>query len=194
MSVLTYTYLYSSSVHKTYTIRFHSIRTRFEVVLLGFKVNQVLLELLIVVIVKLPSSSNRVLMCKLSIGIGHNCYGESAWPNDILYVFPIVILGLTGLVAGISIHEPWGLGNEANPFCTPFEILPEWYLFATFNLLRILFDKIIGVSSIVYFISILVLSSLIHNLTIFQNPLRRPCSYFIFVCSIFYSLWISVLL
>jgi cytochrome b6-f complex subunit 4 len=36
----------------------------------------------------------------------------------------------------------------ANPFATPFEILPDWYLFGTFNLLRILSDKFMGILSI----------------------------------------------
>jgi cytochrome b6-f complex subunit 4 len=36
----------------------------------------------------------------------------------------------------IRIREP------ANPFATPLEILPEWYFFPTFNLLRVLPNKL----------------------------------------------------
>jgi hypothetical protein len=31
---------------------------------------------------------NPVLRAKLAKGMGHNYYGEPAWPNDLLYIFP----------------------------------------------------------------------------------------------------------
>lgn len=34
-----------------------------------------------------------VLRAKLAKGMGHNYYGEPTWPNDLLYIFPVVILG-----------------------------------------------------------------------------------------------------
>ena len=37
------------------------------------------------------------------------------------------------------------IGEKANPFATPLEILPEWYFFPTFNLLRVLPNKLLGV-------------------------------------------------
>ena len=42
---------------------------------------------------------------------------------------------------------------RSNPFATPIEILPEWYLYPTFNLLRILASKLIGILSLTYDIS-----------------------------------------
>jgi cytochrome b6-f complex subunit 4 len=33
------------------------------------------------------------------------------------------------------------MGEPADPFNTPLEILPEWYFFPTFNLLRVLPNK-----------------------------------------------------
>ena len=45
------------------------------------------------VLIKLPQLYCSLLTSKLAKGIGHNTYGEPAWPNDILYIFPIVILG-----------------------------------------------------------------------------------------------------
>jgi hypothetical protein len=44
-------------------------------------------------ITKKPDLNNPVLRAKLAKGMGHNYYGEPAWPNDLLYIFPIVILG-----------------------------------------------------------------------------------------------------
>ena len=34
--------------------------------------------------------SDPALRAKLSKGMGHNLYGEAAWPNDILYTFLFV--------------------------------------------------------------------------------------------------------
>ena len=44
-------------------------------------------------ITKKPDLNDPVLRAKLAKGMGHNYYGEPAWPNDLLYIFPVVILG-----------------------------------------------------------------------------------------------------
>merc|ERR1711991_1287987 len=44
---------------------------------------------------KKPDLSDPKLRAKLAKGMGHNYYGEPAWPNDLLYIFPVVILGTT---------------------------------------------------------------------------------------------------
>jgi cytochrome b6-f complex subunit 4 len=46
-------------------------------------------------------------------------------------------------VCKLSVLEPSGFGEPANPFATPLEILPEWYFFPTFNLLRVLPNKLL---------------------------------------------------
>ena len=46
------------------------------------------------VVIQFPYLKSTMLCSKLSKGIGHNYYGEPAWPNDILYIFPIVICGI----------------------------------------------------------------------------------------------------
>jgi hypothetical protein len=74
----------------------------------------------------------------LSAGSGHNCYGESAWPNEILYVFGAAMECLLCAVLGlVFLSAPSQELSLANPYNTPVEILPEWYLFPTFNVLRI---------------------------------------------------------
>ena len=105
----------------------------------------------LLVVIKLPYLKSTMLCSKLSKGMGHNYYGEPAWPNDILYIFPIVIFGIRSYILGLAIHEPLNISAVATPFATPLEILPEWYLFPTFNLLRILSDKFIGICWAVLF-------------------------------------------
>ena len=60
-----------------------------------------------------------------------------------MWNYPSVIRSLQLL--GLAIHQPYNKSEHANPFATPLEILPEWYLLTTFNLLRILSSKFIGI-------------------------------------------------
>jgi len=87
---------------------------------------------------KKPDLSDPKLRAKLAQGMGHNYYGEPAWPNDLLYVFPVVIFGTIGLLTGLAVLDPALVGEPANPFATPLEILPEWYLYPVFQILRVL--------------------------------------------------------
>jgi cytochrome b6-f complex subunit 4 len=50
-----------------------------------------------------PFIGNPILRAKLSKGMGHNSYGEIAWPNDLLYTFPICILGVLGLSTSLGV-------------------------------------------------------------------------------------------
>ena len=68
---------------------------------------------------KKPDLSDPKLRAKLAKGMGHNYYGEPAWPNDLLYIFPVVILGTIACVVGLAVLDPAMLGDKANPFATP---------------------------------------------------------------------------
>ena len=98
-------------------------------------------------VTKKPDLSDPVLRAKLAKGMGHNYYGEPAWPNDLLYIFPVVILGTIACCVGLAVMEPTMIGEPADPFATPLEILPEWYFFPTFNALRVIPNKLLGVLS-----------------------------------------------
>ena len=115
--------------------------------------------------------------------MGHNYYGEPGWPNDILYIFPIVIFGIRLSILGLAIHEGLQIIENPTPFATPLEILPEWYLFPTFNLLRILSDKCIGILSIFYLPGVLFKLPFGENLNRYQNPFQRPIMLSIFIRS-----------
>ena len=72
-------------------------------------------------VIKKPDLSDPKLRAKLAKGMGHNYYGEPAWPNDLLYIFPVVIFGTFAIVIGLSVLEPSGFGEPANPFATPLK-------------------------------------------------------------------------
>ena len=66
-------------------------------------------------ILKKPDLSDPKMRAKLAKGMGHNYYGEPAWPNDLLYIFPVVILGTIACVVGLAVLDPAMLGDKADP-------------------------------------------------------------------------------
>nr|YP_009550290.1 cytochrome b6/f complex subunit 4 [Characiopsis acuta]QAA11227.1 cytochrome b6/f complex subunit 4 [Characiopsis acuta] len=143
-------------------------------------------------VIKKPDLTNPVLRAKLAKGMGHNYYGEPAWPNDLLYIFPVVILGTFALVIGLSVLEPSSLGEKADPFATPLEILPEWYFFPTFNLLRVLPNKLLGVLAMASVPAGLLLVPFLENINNFQNPFRRPIASIVFLVGTVVAIWLGI--
>jgi cytochrome b6-f complex subunit 4 len=129
-------------------------------------------------IIKKPDLTDPKLRAKLAKGMGHHYYGEPAWPNDLLYMFPVCILGTFAIVIGLAVMQPSAIGEKANPFATPLEILPEWYFFPTFNLLRVLPNKLTV--------------PFIENVNKFQNPFRRPIASTVFLFGTFVSIWLGI--
>jgi cytochrome b6-f complex subunit 4 len=142
-------------------------------------------------VIKKPDLSDPKLRAKLAKGMGHNYYGEPAWPNDLLYIFPIVIFGTFACVIGLSVLEPSGFGEPANPFATPLEILPEWYFFPTFNLLRVLPNKLLGVASMAAVPLGLLTVPFVENVNKFQNPFRRPVAMTVFLVGTVVAIWLG---
>lgn len=143
-------------------------------------------------VIKKPNFSDPKFLAKLAKGMGHNYYGEPAWPNDLLYIFPVVILGTFAAVIGLAILEPSAIGEKANPFATPLEILPEWYFFPTFNLLRVLPNKLLGVLAMASVPLGLLLIPFIESSNEYQNPFRRPIASIIFLLSTIITFWLGI--
>jgi cytochrome b6-f complex subunit 4 len=143
-------------------------------------------------VTKKPDLTDPVLRAKLAKGMGHNYYGEPAWPNDLLYIFPVVILGTIAGVIGLGVLEPTQLGEPANPFATPQEILPEWYFFPTFNLLRAIPNKLLGVVSMAAVPAGLLTVPFIENINKFQNPFRRPIATTVFLIGTAAAVWLGI--
>ena len=143
-------------------------------------------------IIKKPDLTDPKLRAKLAKGMGHHYYGEPAWPNDLLYIFTVVILATIACDVGLAILEPTAMGEPANPFATPLEILPEWYFFPTFNLLRVIPNKLIGVLSMAAVPAGLITVPFIENINKFQNPFRRPIATTVFVVSTVITIWLGI--
>lgn len=143
-------------------------------------------------VIKKPNLSDPNLRAKLAKGMGHNTYGEPAWPNDILYVFPIVILGVFACSIGFGILDPAAVGEPADPFATPLEILPEWYLYGTFNILRVVPNKLLGLIFMAAVPLGLIFVPFIENINPFANPFRRPIAMTFFLLGLVVAVWLSI--
>lgn len=141
---------------------------------------------------KKPDLADPKLRAKLAQGMGHNYYGEPAWPNDLLYTFPIVILGTIALCVGLGVLDPATVGEPADPFATPLEILPEWYFWPVFQVLRVVPNKLLGIAIMAGIPLGLILVPFIENVNKFQNPFRRPVATLVFLFGTLVTLWLGI--
>lgn len=141
---------------------------------------------------KLPDLNDPILREKIKKGMGHNYYGEPAWPNDLLYIFPVVILGTISLCVGLAVLDPAMVGEPANPFATPLEILPEWYFYPVFQILRIVPNKLLGIAMMAGIPLGLMLVPFIESVNKFQNPFRRPLATAVFLTGTAVTLWLGI--
>lgn len=121
----------------------------------------------------------RFRLLKLAAGAGHSGYGEGAWPNDIFFVFPPAIESLLACGCGLaSLAAPPLQAQGAGGFITPIEVLPEWYLYPTFGLLRAPPSKAAGILSVVGLLVGAAAAPFPGELgaVFLQNPWSRPAS------------------
>ncbi len=141
---------------------------------------------------KKPDLTDTKLRAKLAKGMGHNYYGEPAWPNDLLYIFPVVILGTIACVVGLAVLDPAFLGDKANPFATPLEILPEWYLYPVFQILRVVPNKLLGIALQTLIPLGLMILPFIENINKFANPFRRPLAMSLFLFGTVLTMYLGI--
>ena len=142
-------------------------------------------------VIKKPNLSNPLLRAKLAKGMGHSSYGEPAWPNDLLYIFPVCIIGTFACVIGLAVLDPANIGEPANPFATPLEILPEWYFYPVFQILRTVPNKLLGVLLMTSVPIGLLFIPFIENINKFQNPFRRPVATTVFLIGTVVAIWLG---
>ena len=124
--------------------------------------------------------------------MGHNYYGEPAWPNDLSYIFPVVILGTIACTIGLAVLEPSMIGEPANPFATPLEILPEWYFFPVFQILRTVPNRLLGVLLMGSVPAGSLTVPFLENVNQFQNPFRRPVATTVSLIGTAVALWLGI--
>ena len=124
--------------------------------------------------------------------MGRGVEFHPAWPNDLLYMFPVVILGSFAGVIGLAVLDPAVIGEPANPFATPLEILPEWYFYPVFQVLRTVPNKLLGVLFMAAVPAGLLTVPFIENINKFQNPFRRPVATTVFLVGTLVAIWLGI--
>jgi len=102
------------------------------------------------------------------------------------------MLGTLGLLVGLSILDPALVGEPANPFATPLEILPEWYLYPVFQILRVVPNKLLGIALQTAIPLGLMLIPFIESVNKFQNPFRRPLAMTVFLTGTAITIWLGI--
>ena len=83
---------------------------------------------------------------------------------------------------------PTEVGEPADPFATPLEILPEWFLLPSFEILRAVPNKLLGISGMVLIPVGLASVPWLEASNPFANPLRRGSGTWLFVVGLVVSL------
>ena len=65
--------------------------------------------------------------------MGHSNYGESAWPNELLYIFPVVMLEKLSLFVRLAVLDSAMIGEPANPFATPLDFFTRIVFISGFS-------------------------------------------------------------
>jgi quinol-cytochrome oxidoreductase complex cytochrome b subunit len=89
------------------------------------------------------------------------------------FVSQVMILFLfLGVLGGLSLLWPAGLGERANPLVTPPGTKPEWYYLSLFQLLKIV-PEVVGIlAPLVVVVALIALPFVDRSPE--RNPLRKP--------------------
>ncbi|NBD32712.1 MAG: cytochrome b6-f complex subunit IV, partial [Cyanobacteria bacterium] len=71
-------------------------------------------------------------------------------------------------------------------------ILPEWYFYPVFQILRIVPNKLLGIAAMASIPLGLMLVPFIENVNKFQNPFRRPVATAVFLFGTIVTLWLGI--
>ena len=88
---------------------------------------------------------------------------------------------------------PTEVGEPADPFATPLEILPEWFLLPSFEILRAVPNKLLGIGGMVLIPVGLASVPWLEASNPFANPLRRGSGTWLFVVGLVVSLALGLL-
>jgi cytochrome b6-f complex subunit 4 len=142
-------------------------------------------------VLKKPDLQDPEFRALIAQDMGHNKYGEPFWPNDII-IFGVVILGTIFCITGLAVLIPAKIGIPADPFNTLNPILPEWYFYPVFQILRLVPNKLLGVVLMAALpLGILLAVPFIENVNKFRNPFRRPVAMAVFLFGTLVTLWLG---
>ncbi|KAJ6855017.1 hypothetical protein NC651_039860 [Populus alba x Populus x berolinensis] len=83
-------------------------------------------------------------------------------------------MGTIACNVGLAVLKLSMIGEPAHLFAIRLEILPEWYFFPVFQILRTVPNKLLGVLLMVSVLAGLLTVPFLENVNKFQNPFCRP--------------------
>ncbi|KAJ6978367.1 cytochrome b6/f complex subunit IV [Populus alba x Populus x berolinensis] len=101
-------------------------------------------------------------------------------------------MGTIACNVGLAVLKLSMIGEPADLFTTPLEILPEWYFFSVFQILRTVPNKLLGVLLMVSVPTGLLTVPFLENVNKFQNPFHRPVATTVFLIGTVVSLWLGI--
>ena len=105
----------------------------------------------------------------------------------------ICILAIVFLGFGQAVGMPIEVGEPADPFATPLEILPEWFLLPAFEILRAVPNKLLGIGAMIAIPVGLATVPILEAANPFANPIRRPVGTWLFIAGLVVSLALGYL-
>jgi cytochrome b6-f complex subunit 4 len=122
-----------------------------------------------------------------------DCYkSKSEWRNELFYVFPVISLATLAICVGFAVLNPVVNGEPADPFATPQDLLPEWYLYPVYQLVRVFPNKVLGIIIMGLTAAGLLLIPFIENIDLVNYRCRRVASVTIFLTSFVVMLWLGI--
>jgi len=142
-------------------------------------------------VMKKPDLQDPEFLALIDQDMGHNKYGEPFWPNDAI-IFGVVIFGTIASIVALAILDPAKIGEPADPFNTLNPILPEWYFYPVFQLIRVVPNKLLGVILMAGLpLGVLLAVPFIENVNKFRNPFRRPVAMAVFLFGTLFTLYLG---
>ncbi len=108
-------------------------------------------------------------------------------------MFPVCILAIVFLGFGQAVGMPTEVGEPADPFATPLEILPEWFLLPAFEILRAVPNKLLGIIGMAAIPVGLAAVPILEATNPFANPIRRPVGTWLFIAGLVASITLGYL-
>ncbi|TYG74271.1 hypothetical protein ES288_D04G169000v1 [Gossypium darwinii] len=121
-----------------------------------------------ILITKITDLNDLVFRAKLAKGMSHNYYGEPSWPNDLLYIFPVVILSTIACNVGLA------------------------YFFHVFQILCTVPNKLLGILLMVAVSAGLLTVPFLENVNKFQNPFCPLVMTTVFLIGTAVALWLGI--
>ncbi|KAL2905762.1 Cytochrome b6-f complex subunit 4 [Bienertia sinuspersici] len=123
--------------------------------------------------------------------MGRNYYGEPSWPNDLFYIFLVLILGTIACNISLAVLKLPMIGEPAALLQLRWKYYLNGIIFPVFQILHTVPNKLLRVLLMVLVLARLLIVPFLENVNKFQNPFRRPIATIFFLVGTVATLWLG---